>query len=686
MTEWRLSGAEQRVWTAFAGGEWVDLRTGEPGEDDPSRAAGWDEGRVVRAEVIAALLLGAVPADPGRRPAIRLRGARIEGRLDLMGAEIPYTLVCEHCHFGEPIRLVEATVRTVRLVECVLDSVNAARMSMEGLFNLYRSTVENGVRLDRAKVNGEISLRDAAFGADAEGVALAANGLVLDGDLEADEGFRATGSVMMRGARVEGRLSLEDAAIEAPGAGRTALSLSGATVNGGLFAPGITVAGETALRSTRIGGEARFDRARLRNPGGVALAAGGMVVEGPFFARNGFTAEGETRMPGAQIRTFLTIPGASISAPGGTALWLDQLSVNDVDATDLTVTGGTVRLAGAQVGHDLTLAGARLDGGNEEVALAADNIAVGATFDCRGLRARGEVHAVVARIAGRLLLTGARLEHPTGTCLRLSRADIGADLFGRELTAVGRVKLEGATVGGRVDLEDARLEDPRGTALDARSLRAGELLLRPAEPIGGTVSLEHARIGLLRDDPDRWPEALALNGLTYESLEPRLPARRRLHWLALDPDGYQPQPYEQLAAFYTTLGQVAEARRVLLAKERAHRRSSTPLGRVWALVQDATVAYGYQPWRAFLWLALLVTAGALVYGAEPPKPLKPGEAPHFNPVIYSLDLLIPLVDLGQERAFNPAGGYQWLSYALVAAGWILVTVIAAAVARVLSRR
>ena len=715
MTEWRLNEAEQRLWSAFPSGAWVDLRTGVPEEDDPARAGEWGDGRVVRGEVIAALLLGAVPPDPGRRPAIRLRGARVEGRVDLMGAEVPYTFVCEHCHFDGPVRLVEATVRTVRLVHCSLDRVNAVRTTMEGLFNLYRSTVRNGLWLNRAKVTGEISLRGARLGADGDGFALAANGLVVDGDLDADEGFHAAGAVALRGARVEGRLCLEDARVEAPGHGsaaaRAALSLGGASVGSGLFASGLAVEGGTVLRAVRVGGEARFNRARLRNPGRVALVADGLVVEGSFSARDGFTAEGETHLPGAQIRTVLSLEGASFSAPGGTALLLDQVSANDVHATGVTV-AGAVRLAGAQVGNELSLAGARLDvrqepasGGPgpdsgeergaedrqgsraERVALIADNITVGATVDCRGLRAQGgEVRAVVARIAGRLLLSGARLEHPSGTCLRLSRAEVGADLFCRGLVAVGRVKLEGASVGSRVDLEDARLRNPGGTALDARSLRAGEVFLLPAGPIDGAVGLEHARIGLLVDDPERWPGALSLDGLVYESLEPRLPARQRLHWLALDPDGYQPQPYEHLAAHYTALGQVAEARRVLLAKERAQRRGSTPLGRVWALLQDVTVAYGYEPWRAFLWLALLVTAGSVVYGTQPPRPLKADEAPHFNPVVYTLDLLIPLVDLGQERAFDPAGGYQWLSYALVAAGWILVTVIAAAVARNLARR
>jgi hypothetical protein len=200
------------------------------------------------------------------------------------------------------------------------------------------------------------------------------------------------------------------------------------------------------------------------------------------------------------------------------------------------------------------------------------------------------------------------------------------------------------------------------------------------------VVLDHARIGLLRDDPDRWPERLHLEGLTYETLHPRLPSGERLRWLARDPNGYQPQLYEQLAAMYTRTGQPGEALRVLHAKERRQRSLKPVLGRVWGTLQDATVAYGYQPWRAVLWLAVLLTVGSVVYGAAPPPALKAGEAPHFNAVMYTLDLLLPIVDLGQQSTRNPAGAQQWFSYFLVAAGWVLATTIAAAVARVLSRR
>lgn len=197
--------------------------------------------------------------------------------------------------------------------------------------------------------------------------------------------------------------------------------------------------------------------------------------------------------------------------------------------------------------------------------------------------------------------------------------------------------------------------------------------------------LRSAHLVRLRDDPARWPDDLALDGSTYGDLEPHLPARDRLRWLDRESGGFQSQPFEQLAAWYTAAGMPAEARRVLHAKERRHRGTKPLSGRLWGFLQDVTVAYGYRPWRAMLWLLGLLTVGSVTYGIAPPPPLVPGQAPHFNPVVYTLDLLLPVVDLGQKHAYNPAGAEQWLSYALIASGWILVTTIAAGAARTLNR-
>lgn len=80
----------------------------------------WNACRVVRAEVVTALLLGAGDLKKGRAPAIRLVGARISGRLDVMAAESSHALVLSCYWLDETPRFVEAITRTVRISECYL--------------------------------------------------------------------------------------------------------------------------------------------------------------------------------------------------------------------------------------------------------------------------------------------------------------------------------------------------------------------------------------------------------------------------------------------------------------------------------------------------------------------------------------------------------------------------------------
>jgi hypothetical protein len=87
----------------------------------------------------------------------------------------------------------------------------------------------------------------------------------------------------------------------------------------------------------------------------------------------------------------------------------------------------------------------------------------------------------------------------------------------------------------------------------------------------GQILLRNAHIGVLADDKDSWPPRQELGGLTYGDLHPYLPARKRLHWLGRSAE-YQGQPFEELAAYYQRLGHDEQARRVLLAQQRARNR------------------------------------------------------------------------------------------------------------------
>ena len=123
-----------------------------------------------------ALLLGAARPERGRIPAVRLRGVRVAGRLDLMGATVTSALVCEGCWFDVAPRFVEATTKTMRLVNCSIPGFNGTRMRAEGIFNLYQSTVRGALLLDRASVAGEVCLRQTVIeGGDDEGLRHAAS-------------------------------------------------------------------------------------------------------------------------------------------------------------------------------------------------------------------------------------------------------------------------------------------------------------------------------------------------------------------------------------------------------------------------------------------------------------------------------------------------------------------------------
>jgi hypothetical protein len=206
--------------------------------------------------------------------------------------------------------------------------------------------------------------------------------------------------------------------------------------------------------------------------------------------------------------------------------------------------------------------------------------------------------------------------------------------------------------------------------------------------VDGLVDLSRASIGALRDAAGRWPAAMRLDGFSYEHLIPvgaPIGVTARCRWLLRDTQAYRPQPYEQLAAYYRRLGHDDDARRVLLAKERRRRQTLHPVRRTGGYLLDAIGGYGYRPWLAAAWLALLVAAGTTVFSAWPPRAIDPEHHPHFTALVYTVDLLIPIGAFGERTAFDPAGITQWVADGLVAAGWILATALVTGVSRSLGR-
>jgi hypothetical protein len=308
----------------------------------------------------------------------------------------------------------------------------------------------------------------------------------------------------------------------------------------------------------------------------------------------------------------------------------------------------------------------------------------------RGFRCRGPVRLRGARIGGQLDLSGATLHHPHGDAINAEGVQVELGLACRErFAADGAVRLDGAHIAGLLDLTGARFRNPDGDAINAVALRVNGGAFWHPDEVSGRLNLAFAYARVWRDNAIGRATPTVLRGFRYDALHPgpdEVRPQERIAWLNRDP-GYSPQPYRQLAGSYRAVGHDASARKVLVASEDRRRRTRKRHWphRAWGRLLWGTVRYGYQPWIALLWILALATIGTLVIMARPHAELTPGpNAPPRNALLYTVDMLLPFVDLGYSR-WVAHGPVLMVTTALIGLGWVLATAVVAAFADVLRR-
>lgn len=371
--------------------------------------------------------------------------------------------------------------------------------------------------------------------------------------------------------------------------------------------------------------------------------------------------------------------------------------------------GAWFGMRGAQVVGDLWMFNARIGGAAD---LGGTSVAGDFTFGCAvvdgelrlsGFNCTGVTRLRSCRVAGDLDLAGAVLGGAEAGAGALSASGLAVEgsLLAHGATFRGETNLIGVRVGGTLALVDVTLETAaadRWTLLLIEA-QAPMATLRPTAGSHGRISLRDARFGRFVDDVVGWPEAVTveLDGFTYERLTHRTPdtarptVAQRLDWLARQTTatgtGFSPTPYEQLAVALQREGHEQHARQVLRAKERLRHRALGRLGGLWGAVQDAVVGFGYLPARALGWLAFVLACGTCYFQvAGAPRPIKLDEAPSWDPFLYSLDQVVPIVTLGHDSAWNPTGPDKAVTLTLIVAGWVLVTTVVTGVGRTLKRQ
>ncbi|GAA4557474.1 hypothetical protein [Planotetraspora kaengkrachanensis] len=634
-------------------------------------------GTPVRAAVIAKMLLGARERLPGQTPGLHLSGARITGRLDLSYAEVQHPLVLTTCDFEETPVFTGARTGLVDLAASRMPGLQAADAVIGGGLRLEGCVMDGPIQLAGAHVSGTMNLSGTRIHAD---LAVHADGLIVDRDLLGANAV-IDGELRVAGARIGGTMTLNGAQVGRSGG--LSLTAEGIVIDGGLSCGhGFHSYGELSVQDARVGRRCVFSGARLSNPDGIALNAERLTVEGGLLIDEGFAAEGEVLLRGAHVAGSLSFAHASLVNPGGHALNAPLMEVGSgLRATPGFVATGVVFLDSTQVRGSVNLDGGKLSNPGA-TALSLRRLGVTGRLSCsEGFSADGEIVLIDAKVEGSMHFHGAALSNPGGRVLALWQVIAGGAVDCCEgFTAKGTLSIRDSRIAATLCFAETTIDGD----LHLRGVQAASLKIGPETVLLRTVDLRHTRVGVLDDVPGRWPAHLLMNGFTYDSLEAPLPVQERLDWLAKE--AYQPQPYEQLAAVYRRHGHDEAARDVLLAKQRRRRAGQRLGARLWGYLQDWTVGYGYRPFRAALWLAALLLIGTVVFTVHQPPAFKPGEGPPFNALLYTLDLLLPIISFGQETAFGPRGLQQWLAATMIAAGWILATTILAGLTRALSRQ
>jgi hypothetical protein len=294
-----------------------------------------------------------------------------------------------------------------------------------------------------------------------------------------------------------------------------------------------------------------------------------------------------------------------------------------------------------------------------------------------------------ARIGSQFQLAGASLSNPNDVALDAFRLSVGNDMFCTNgFTAEGQVDLSGTRIGGILSFAGAKLDNPNDVALNFREGRAASLDLSTQRCPQGIIDLTNAQVGGYQDEMATWPEVIRLRGFKYETLENgSISPRARMSWLARHPDGYAPGTHDNLATAYRRVGHVEAARRVMIDKYWRRRRELRFPGKAWNWLLYLTVGYGYRTWLAGLWLAVLLVIGTEIFAGAYPSYMHPtsASAPAFQPAVYTLDLLLPIVDLGQKKTWFPQGAALVWSWMLTGAGWALTTAVVAGMTNALRR-
>jgi len=420
----------------------------------------------------------------------------------------------------------------------------------------------------------------------------------------------------------------------------------------------------------------------------------------PFAIQNSFIPKG-IALYNAKARTVI-LTGTHVGGIDARLLNVD----GSVDMNDGFLANGTVLMNGVRVSGDVNCGGSTfLSNERFDTSAATPGVPVltvsiagsrigGSVRLNHGSRFEGPVHLTNLVVGGDLLLEGGRLLSDGSEAVVAQRMSIAGSLALSGIVTNGYIDVSGSSIGGQLSCLGAQFDQPgtkTPTNAEKKVPRSGLIaehvsiektfiwseVRNNAETV---LDLAFSKCSELYDDRKSWPTPgnLHIDGFRYSAFSAGpSDANTRLDWLKLAGRSgtFREDSYEQLILVFRQIGKLRDARRVAIAMRVAERKSGQLglFGRMWNWVLWISIGYGYRVQLVLLWGGLLLAAGALVSHQAYKKGLMlptseaanqsvqftrsciaPPGYPIFSSVGYSLDVLVPFLDLGQEANWAPS--------------------------------
>ncbi|WP_407713201.1 hypothetical protein ACJJWD_13635 [Comamonas testosteroni] len=567
----------------------------------------------VRAGFLRFLLLGGDEQSPVHERGVMLQGAYVDGALDLNSCLVPRGISLHKCNFSK--------------------AINAQDTTVEGILSLTGSYLAALLSADSLKCASDIFLNSK---------------------------FKANAGVTLTGAQIGGSFICD----------------------GGYFNAQIN-------KDFNAAGGSEFE----------AIAADGANVAGDVALGRGFQAYGDVRLPGAQIGGDLNCAGGLFDGKNGDAFYVGRAQIKgSVFLCDGFNARGRVIFAESQIGNEL-----RFDGGRFEVDK-------GVALVLNGADVAGDVSFCLESINDSLTEAKDRKLAPFHAIGRVSL--VGMEIGGELNCDQGQFQLAPNQDGTETRGSDCTL-DMSFTAVR----RAWRFKCKDVR-----VNASHAQVGVLKDNLAAWARCSTLDGFRYGSFgsDASTNGEERIEWLHrqnaqdLGAEKFCPQPWRQLQRVLREMGHTEDAKLVGIAFEEHIRKighvgqsvkSKNCIAACWRRITTRSAhcifgllaGYGYRPMRLVTWMLAVWLACAAAYwflalpphsAIAPSDPLvfqskqyqecqpdhfdEPGnwylceqlrsEYATFSPLAYSLDLMLPVVDLGLEKnwgAYIPSPKQSW---------------------------